>query len=123
MSTHDIEENIKQSTNILLNTMDEFQNSQKNLIGQTKWLSWKSLIILLIGLIILIGGTFKISGDEFQRYQFLKTKNESLNEMINNKNVILKTDIKVCGDTPCIRLDTESERWGNNDEYILIKTK
>lgn len=122
-STSEIEENIKKTTNVLLNTMDKLQNSQKNLIGQTKWLSWKSLTILLIGLIVLIGSVFKISGDEFKRYQALKVENANLQEYIDSKHVILKTKISVCGNTPCIKLDTHSKRWGNNGEYILINTQ
>lgn len=120
-SSEAVSKDFKAMANILLNAADDFNGYQKSLVKQTKWLSWKALFVMFLAIFIIIGVSTKYSYDEYQKYLVLSETNKELQKSIERKHIILRTNVTLCGDKPCIKLDEQMKPWtSGKDQYFII---
>lgn len=115
----DLEKNLQARTNQLHEAFNHFAEERKHLAKQTWIISWKGILGIIIGMIIMVIGSVVLTLNQKEKldaivaeYNDVKFKTEA----ITAEERMIKIQ---CGDKLCIKIDPKENKWGENGEYVI----
>lgn len=101
------------TTQKLIQTEERLNALHTANIRHSKFLTFKSLFILTLGCAVLMGGSVIWLNGQKERVEALSAYEEEL-------KLGKQLDMRSCGGIACVKMDTQSPRWGKNGEYVLL---
>lgn len=120
-SLNNFQNAIQESTDRMVRESQDLIKLKIELAQKTKILTWKAIVGLVVGIIMVLGVSFKLLWDNHKEYSDLKIAYNKLEIALEVKEALQKVEITSCGGEPCLKVDNEAKRWGKNGEYILVK--
>lgn len=125
LQTEAFEKRLKFVVSDIEESFVRMNQERKAIAQQTKLLTWKSIIMFMFGLFIIVGLAIYLVVDAKQKRDIAL---DELNEIVKNQKLIsleqqvIKT---TCGNDVCIKIDPNAPKWGENGEYVipLFKTQ
>lgn len=113
-SMHQTVQQLKQAT-------EQLHQERAQSARQARLLNWKTLGLVTITSLLLLGGSGFMVWQNVQQISQLREEKAALSVETEVLRALTKTNVTSCGGQPCVKLDQETRRWGKNKEFVLLK--